>query len=480
MKKLVLFTMAIGLIGSAFAQTRYVDEVFTNVTVSSDVVYGTNITVMGGSPAPEQLKMDVYAPSGDTLSERPVVVYVHTGSFLPVPFNGGCTGSKLDSAVVEMCTQFAKRGFVAAAIDYRLGWNPIGNQDERTGTLINAVYRGLQDTKNAVRYFRYSQDSLSNPYKIDPNQIMVVGQGSGGYIALAYATLDKPGEITLPKFIDFNTGDPYVDTTLSGNYDGLGGMGLNLENYPSYSSDVCMVANLGGALGDSTWLEAGDVPMVAFHCPNDIFAPYGYGAVIVPTTGGFVVNVSGSYDAIRRANRLGNNDVFVSAGFSDAYTNAANADNDGHEGLFPLVRPTPESAPWEWWNTACPNDSTSHLTNPDMSKTKALAYIDTIMEYLTPRMVAAFCEEVGINERELSKSVNVYPNPATEELNIVSSIYNNNIEFVEFFDATGRLVYSEKINTATYKTSITGLNTGMYFVNIQLREGNVVKKVLIK
>ena len=71
-----------------------------------------------------------------------------------------------------MCTQFAKKGYVVAAISYRTGWNPQGDQDTRTGTILNAVYRAMQDTKNAVRFFRHNASVASNAYKIDTNKIV--------------------------------------------------------------------------------------------------------------------------------------------------------------------------------------------------------------------------------------------------------------------------------------------------------------------
>ena len=43
-----------------------------------------------------------------------------------------------------------------------------------------------------------------------------------------------------------------------------------------------MAVNMGGALGDSTWLDAGQAPIVSFHVPTDPFAPYECGIVNVP------------------------------------------------------------------------------------------------------------------------------------------------------------------------------------------------------
>ena len=56
---------------------------------------------------------------------------------------------------MAMATRLAKMGYVAAVASYRLGWNPVATtQTERVYTLINAAYRGVQDSRAAVRYFR--------------------------------------------------------------------------------------------------------------------------------------------------------------------------------------------------------------------------------------------------------------------------------------------------------------------------------------
>ena len=106
-------------------------------------------------------------------------------------------------------------------------------------------------------------------------------------------------------------GLPIIDTTV---------YGRNIENHVGLPDDVLMVANLGGALGDSAWLEAGDVPMVSLHSKFDFFAPYEEGMVQVPVGQQFfpVVYVQGSHWAITRANALGNNDIFLNAGYTDA------------------------------------------------------------------------------------------------------------------------------------------------------------------
>lgn len=503
MKKLLQLTLAVLAIAAtseAYAQQRYWDEIFTDVDVAQDVQYGSNYSVLTGTPTLQNLVMDVYTPSGDNVTNRPLVIYLHTGSFLPYPNNGTCSGTRRDSAVVEMCTRFAKRGYVAAAISYRLGWNPVSSdQDVRTSTLINAVYRGLQDAHNAVRFFRYDADTLANTYGIDPDKIIIGGQGSGGYLANAYSTLNDTSEIYLDKFTNANTGVPYINISISGDFEGFGNGPLNQENLPGISSEAQFIFNMGGALGDSTWLEGNEPPMVAFHVPNDPFAPYGFGSVIVPTTGDFVVEVSGSYEAIRLANDSSNQDVFDNVLFNDPYTaraiaalnpsntstNLAGLNPSELQGLFPFVRPTPESAPWEWWDPNCPSNTNSLLTNPDMSKAKALAYIDSIQGYLAPRIICALqlggCQYIGVEENDAQETVLVYPNPATGIFTVSGFDNSNNIQNIRMFDVAGRTLVNE-FNLNTSKLTIDGnaYAPGVYFLNIDMDKGSVSTKVIIE
>ena len=444
MKRILQSTLAIALISlglTSSAQTRYLDDVFSAVTVTSDIDYATNISILpllqALPPGPATLKFDMYEPAGDSLVDRPVIILVHTGSFLPPVVNGQATGSKLDFSIVEQCTRWAKMGYVAIAMENRLGWNPTStDQDVRTSSLLQAAYRGIQDAKALVRYMRMTEDN-GNPHGINSDKIVLGGQGTGAYISLGYATLNNPAvELMLPKFINFNTSppSPYVFPPFFGNPDGTDSTYLpaaasptgqdelwNIPNNPSYSNDINMVFNLGGALADISWLEAGDVPMVSFHCEMDPYAPLDTGDVIVPTTGEFVVEVMGSRTVQHYANLVyANNDPFALAGISDAFTTAADVNNGGVDGLYIFKTPAPSStpnafgeleeeqgSPWDWWDNTSYGiiaeavngvpgftspaffEANAILGNPNMSATNGNAYLDTIQGYLNPRMFAA-------------------------------------------------------------------------------------------
>lgn len=518
MKKNLLLTAAFcaSLIANeTSAQTRYLDEVFTSVTVSSNVVYGNNLEVLTGAPVAKDLLMDVYEPAGDIVTDRPLILYLTTGSFLPRYINQSATGSKTDSATVEICTRLAKQGYVVAAVDYRKGWNPAeAITDDRTESILRAVYRGLQDSKTCVRFFRMDVATNSNSFGIDDTRIAVGGQGSGGYISLAYGTLDKLSEIQLQKFYNFTSNQYMVDTTVLGNWSGIGGNpALNSNNHAGYSDDVLMTFNIGGAIGDSTWLEAGEVPIITMQGQADYFAPFQYGIVTVPGTTVFVIDVSGSSDVSRMANAFGNNNVFKTPAITDVYTTRANDfntandatyGNAGDEGLFAFEGAANGNGPWEWLDTAAVKaEATAWGQNGDVilgnfyasnpvfeylyenfgyayARARAIAYCDTIQGYLSPRLYRGLLEQPFSVAEFAATEVSVYPNPATDKISFVSED-SNPISSILFYSLDGKIVRTESnINATNIVVSNLDLPKGIYFANVRFKEGTTVKKIVIQ
>ncbi len=548
---LALVSAALGLASTANAQQRYINEVFTNaqITITNDVTYGTNVNfltsnfasplvptdlvtlqtaVSTGQTIPAayfnpadpstavkvtNVQMDIYQPDQalDAVTERPLVIYVHTGILLPPPINGSPNGTRKDSSAVEMCKRMARRGYVAVSMSYRGGWNPLAaTEQERRGSLLNAIYRAIHDVRQCTRTLKAD----ANTYRIDPDKVIVIGEGTGGYIALANATLDDPNELFVPKFLPnpFNPAVSYIDTVQVGNLQGFNGnLTLYRPNGQTSASNFCV--NMGGALADTTWLEPGDVPMVAFHTVFDPFAPFTYGVVIVPTTGGPVVDVPGSNYFMPFVNQYGNNSSFVNLPSNDPFTNRARAlygTTQTHgsnnvqirtntEGLFPLVRPQwpapaqEEASPWQWWD---PNSAiaqtevapgiTAHVaslaSNPDMSPTKGRTYIDTIMGYMNPRIVCALqlgpCSLVGIDEASaIAQGVEVYPNPASDRFTVTSA--EAIIQRYEIYDINGRLVRTANVNGRQVTIERQGLTAGAYHVSLRFAEGAVTRKLML-
>lgn len=504
--KCSMYCMLMLILNNAYAQQRYLSEVFTSVNITTNVQYAENYSIFPfGTATLIPLVMDVYEPAGDVSTQRPVIILMHTGSYFPRYCNETPTGDRNDSATVELATQFAKRGYVVANIDYRLGWNPAStNVDARRGTLLQAVYRSIQDAKACVRFFK-KDFSTTNIYKIDTAHVILGGQGTGGYIALNYISLDKPAELNIPKLISGTTdltipivaGQSYIDQSLFGDLEGYGGDPAfnNANNSTGYSSKVSFAFNLGGALGDSTWIEPGDAPTVAFHVVGDPFAPYGPGIVWVPgTPPQSVIDVIGSGSVLAFANQYGNNNCFSPNPFNDSYTVAANSVNNGYEGLFPFnMVPALQSGPWEWWDSTtvalnaplCGEDGTvihmnALMTNPDMSKQKAMAYIDTVMGYLNPRM--AFCMNlVGLNESDfLSANISLGPNPSSSSVSL-SWLPEINPVSVVIMDIAGRELKNIDVpsNSSQLNISTSELSTGNYVVTIQTKNAVARKKIIV-
>ncbi|MBL7775231.1 MAG: carboxylesterase family protein, partial [Saprospiraceae bacterium] len=373
---LLLFCSA--LFSNLTAQTRYLHPVFAEneISVTSNVVYGFNTTVLAFPTLIKQpLIMDVYRPASDTETNRPVVLYLHTGNFLPFQnpqtgdpgFNGSCGGTIRDSSVVYACRQLARMGYVAAAVDYRLGWNPLASSDvDRRYGIINATYRGIQDTRSAIRYFKKTVFDGNNTWGIDTTKIVVWGQGTGGYLSLNSVFLDNYAKIPLSsggKFLwdhDQNAGTPPIPMIIEGINGNIFGTSVGRNpttgdtlchiNTPGHTSNFQLAVNMAGACADSAWIDAGQTPILSFHVPYDQFAPYGEGIVNVPGTNLQVVQVQGSYAIQQMLEAFGNNSSFDTKVIAELGGNRASAFantpvlmgnnwTDPTPGLYPFLKP---------------------------------------------------------------------------------------------------------------------------------------------
>ena len=559
-KQYLIFTLLFSFLATAsLAQKRYIDPIYSDadIEVTSDVKYATNISFLlsktsnqaqviadltaiktalaTGQPIPkayfdptdassdikvENLEMDVYRAKSDVDSktDRPVVIYLHTGNFLPPVINGSPCGVKTDSSAIVLCTEWAKRGYVAVSMEYRGGWNPLaGTEEERKGQLLNAVYRAIHDVKQGVSVIR-TEAAGSNTYGMDASNITLYGEGTGGYVALGYLTLDKYTEMELPKFINPLSNKSYIDTAQVGLIDGSRGL-LNLYQSPKTDVTVQAVVNAGGALADTSWLNAGDAPMITFQAVRDPFAPFNEGIVVVPTTNGNVVEVQGGNLFIQKANAIGNNDVIKNMPADDEYNKKARSHygntidyiypapgdkmtiNNDVEGLFPIIRPITDdlynnrSGPWQWWDPESPYATaevspdnlpgvTVHMAslpgNPDMGPEKGRTFIDTIMGYMCPRIAVIngdyTVDQLSVNDKLPSNAANIYPNPAKNEITI--SVDNQfNVQSIRLMDITGREVKNITANNIV-RINVSDLQTGYYMINIQTSEGLISSKLI--
>jgi acetyl esterase/lipase len=193
---------------------RYRDIVFPQLTTTLNVTYATAPDLVSGAPV--TLRLDVFRPTGDTATDRPIIIWVHGGGFR--------TGTK--AATTTVASEYAQRGYVTLSVDYRL--DP-GNrcQDVQDGKITDpnelaietarcerAIFAAQHDTQAVVRFVRANAAS----YGADPGKVAVGGFSAGAVTTLhvAYRSHD-PGDVG-----DFDNLDSRVQAALAAsgcNYD---------------------------------------------------------------------------------------------------------------------------------------------------------------------------------------------------------------------------------------------------------------------
>ena len=127
-----------------------------------------------GKPAPLDLKLDLYLPKGDERASRPLFLIMHGGAYF--------VGQKDELGQQEWCRYFASLGYVAASIDYRMGFH------FKKADITRAENDAYKDAENALAYLLGRQD-----LRIDKDQVYLAGTSAGAAIALllAYDTAGK-------------------------------------------------------------------------------------------------------------------------------------------------------------------------------------------------------------------------------------------------------------------------------------------------
>jgi len=223
-----------------FAQCngRYQTEIFSSVTKTT-VNYSDAYT-------DSYHEMDIYIPDGDTEINRPLILFVHGGSFYG--------GDKTDLDCQDFCKTFAKKGYVTASVNYRLVSllnivSFLSNHDEQ----YEEVLKATSDIKAAIRYFR-KDVANGDIHGIDPNTIFVGGVSAGGVAAIHLAYIDDISDLpTTPLDIQA------VATSLGGLEGDAGNLG--------YSSEVSGVISFAGGINTLSWIDANDEPIVS--CQGD-------------------------------------------------------------------------------------------------------------------------------------------------------------------------------------------------------------------
>lgn len=204
------------------AGTPLIDEIFS-FEATIDIEYGRARDEFGQLQA---LHLNLYEPKRDGAGLRPAIIWLHGGGF---------TSGRRDE-FTEYAERFAKRGYVAATVEYRLREGGDFSYIDLSDSLGQMAKRDAQhDAQAAVRWLRANAER----FRINSDQIIVAGYSAGAVAALRVGFLpDDPGE--------------------SGN--------------PGYTSKAFAAVGISGMV-DTTLINPNGTPTLLVHGENDRSTP---------------------------------------------------------------------------------------------------------------------------------------------------------------------------------------------------------------
>ncbi len=258
---------------SCFTQSQinsrdYEYAIVKNIYKSATASVALYITVFSPCNLPDSLNINTNTPECRQC-KRPFILLIHGGGF-----REGCR-TLMNKEGIE----FAKRGYVAATIDYRVGWVP-GDEKRscknfcmtgRCHTTTDdscksaykdstnfATYRAIQDASAAMRFITY----YAKDFNIDTSYLYIGGQSAGSIIATNLAYMNQS---------ELNNAMPGVNTVL--------GLYNNYGNKFTNTYRISGLFNNWGSLKDTSYIngQKDKIPMIGFHGIDDTIVPFAKG-----------------------------------------------------------------------------------------------------------------------------------------------------------------------------------------------------------
>lgn len=467
-KQVLLFTGILLLLPfTGKTQTPYTLAQFAYDSII-DVVYGTATDYAGNT---DTLKMDIYKPLGDQNCKRPIAVVIHGGAWV--------AGSKNDINTILFSRALARRGYVVANINYRLGTHKASNYVMYavcntsisapcayicdSAEILRANFRGMQDAKGAIRYMKSRNIGDST----DIDNVYLIGESAGGFVALAAAFTDQASEKPAACFSISNAPQPDNDMNTYGcipssndlSRPDLGSIDGTLHT-GLYDATVKGVASIyGGVLDPGIFQQLADTPVVyLYHQGSDVVVHYNYGQLLGRTSWECYAqtNLCQTYYFYPRAwGGEGIRQYFVSLGSSAPLYQADIVNN------------------YQYMNDCFANGHSIDNFNLRMQNTVDFFAAEIAASGNTP---AANCL-TGIAGAAERFSVNVFPVPAGDQIRFSADAV---IRSVVLTDISGRTVAGLSFDSAQADFITAGLPAGVYFADILTDKGRTRKKILIR
>ncbi|WP_346857702.1 T9SS type A sorting domain-containing protein [uncultured Draconibacterium sp.] len=505
MKHSLLFIAFLLFTFSSFAQLRYTQTVFNKVDTIKDMEFAQSdwlnnmVSLLadynihnGESKTIERpLYMDIYSPHDDTVSKRPAILFGFSGGFLK--------GSRHNDDMIAFCDSFARRGYVTANFDYRIGMGadvtmvfgiPIHvSISERNGA--RTVYRAVQDSRAAIRFLKHN----ANEFGIDTTKIYLAGSSAGGFVALHNLYMDKPDEIP-----PFALGSPTL-----GNLDTVGIQG--------YDGRANAIVSMWGALQTPDLIENEQRPALLIHGEEDDVVYFKKGVplkTLIPDLDALDFNIPETYggyciDTALINRNIPHNTYFVPGKKHEFY--GVKTGNFGDNGpnqywdtvqwkisdfLFEQFKPIAEFeydvqeltlncfdntanstlSEWDFGDETIGNGSTvSHSFHSPGYYKIILSSCNANMACDTLSQIVAIGNPTQV-QTSFAPQIKLFPNPAIDQLHISGIAENSRIEIIDLLGRTA--IVANLSDSKTVDVSL--LNTGIYILKIEREAGTYVQK----
>lgn len=220
------------------------------ITIESNTFYGLADDWYYDVELPPLNTFNIAYPdfTDDPLTKRPLVVLAHGGGFW------GGEKENLDYVI----KQLAQRGFVAATLNYRKGWDAYGDPENCDGdgaSMSIAIYKAMQDVQAGLRYLVSNADT----YGIDTSWIFIGGQSAGVYAMMNSLYISQDNwNIMFPEHEDL-----------------LGGIFSSTNNI-EIDYTVKGFLNFWGGIIDTAYISPEEVvPTINFYgTDDDVVPPY--------------------------------------------------------------------------------------------------------------------------------------------------------------------------------------------------------------
>ncbi len=367
-----------------YTEVEYFDS--TEITIGANIQYGSAQDHLGN---PYTLLMDLYYPNLgiDSSPKRPFIMMFHGGGF--------SSGNKQSGDIKDLCIHLARRGFVCASVNYRLGY------DFTEYGQYKARYRAIQDGHAAMRFIVNN----ANTVRIDTNWLFVGGQSAGSLLALGMVYAD-PIELDSVSLL-------YSTNSISAELGNLYRSGNNLTNTYSFKG---IFNNWGGITASE--VDANEMlPTIAFHGELD-------STVLIGEDRSFLHYVLNGSKTIHR-DLIANN-----------VCSEITIDTAGEHGIYR-------------------NESSEFRASRASCFFKSI-FCNSCSNFYTIDSIPANCSKpVGFDEPSFDRNVKIYPNPIQNSFKIEG--INGKLQ-VSIYNNYGKLIFEKETFDDTVKIDLeTGL-----------------------